>query len=76
MTGDGHTAYDGRPSDGYNSQCTDKAVEAYLFDLTLPAPGTECGQDQPAFPPPAATAPSSRAPKIVVAPHTRPLSLP
>jgi pimeloyl-ACP methyl ester carboxylesterase len=76
MTGDGHTAYDGDPTDGYNSECTDKAVEAYLFDLTLPAPGTECRQVQPAFPPPTASALGSRAPKIVVAPHTRPLPLP
>jgi pimeloyl-ACP methyl ester carboxylesterase len=79
MTGDGHTAYDGFPADGFNSQCTDTAVEAYLFDLTLPAPGTKCPQDQPAFP---AAAPAAKAlgtttsPKIVVAPHTRPLRLP
>ena len=26
MTGDGHTAYDGFPADGFNSECTDKAV--------------------------------------------------
>ena len=76
MTGDGHTAYDGDPGDGYNSQCTDKAVEAYLFDLTLPAAGTECRQDQPAFARPAVGALSSRAPKVAVEPHTRPLRVP
>jgi pimeloyl-ACP methyl ester carboxylesterase len=78
MTGDGHTAYDGDPRDGYNSQCADKAIEAYLFDLALPAPGTECRQDQPAFPPPPPTANplSRREPDIVVAPHTRPLPVP
>jgi pimeloyl-ACP methyl ester carboxylesterase len=76
MTGDGHTAYDGFPADGLNSECTDKAVEAYLFDLTLPAPGTKCRQDQPAFTPPLARALAATSPKIVVRPHTRPLRLP
>jgi pimeloyl-ACP methyl ester carboxylesterase len=78
MTGDGHTAYDGFPADGFNSACTDKAVEAYLFSLTLPAPGTKCAQDQPAFPAaaPAAKSLQAAAPKIVVAPHTRPLRRP
>jgi pimeloyl-ACP methyl ester carboxylesterase len=77
MTGDGHTAYDGDPADGYNSECTDKAVEAYLFTLALPPAGTKCKQDQPAFPP-AATAKSfsAAASRIEVAPHTRPLRLP
>ena len=42
MTGDGHTAYDGDPDDGYNSQCADAAVEGYLFTLALPAEGTKC----------------------------------
>jgi pimeloyl-ACP methyl ester carboxylesterase len=79
MNGDGHTAYDGRPGDGLNSACTDKAVEAYLFELVLPATGTTCGQDEPAFPPP--VAPGARGldtstPEIVVAPRTRPLKLP
>lgn len=75
MNGDGHTAYDGFPADGYNSECTDKAVEAYLFDLTLPAPGTECSQDLPAFPPPAAPAANAlgtQTPKLFVEPHARP----
>jgi pimeloyl-ACP methyl ester carboxylesterase len=79
MSGDGHTAYDGDPSDGYNSECADKAVEAYLFALTLPAPGTKCAQDQPAFPAPVATTKSLRAtskPKAIVARGTRPLRLP
>jgi hypothetical protein len=44
------------------NQCTDTAVEAYLFSLTLPAQGTKCAQDQPPFPAPAAAAKSlSRA---------------
>jgi pimeloyl-ACP methyl ester carboxylesterase len=79
MTGDGHTAYDGDPSDGYNSECTDKAVEAYLFELALPATGTRCRQDQPAFsvpPAAAATALEASRPKVVVAPYARPLNLP
>ena len=79
MTGDGHTAYDGDPSDGYKSACADKAVEAYLFELVLPAPGTDCKQDEPAFPAP--LSPGARGlptatSKVVVAPHTRPLVLP
>jgi pimeloyl-ACP methyl ester carboxylesterase len=82
MTGDGHTAYDGYPADGFNSQCTDQAVEAYLFDLTVPAEGTKCGQDWPDFlpPEPAQQAQALRAgaaePKVVIAPRTRPLRLP
>ena len=79
MTGDGHTAYDGYPADGYNSECTDKAVEAYLFDLALPAEGTRCGQDWPDFtaPEPAAkTLRAAAAKRVVIAPRTRPLLLP
>jgi hypothetical protein len=79
MTGDGHTAYDGVPEDGFNSECTDKAVEAYLFTLALPAQGTKCKQDQPAFPPPEATVMSlgaKAAPKVELAPRMRPLRLP
>jgi pimeloyl-ACP methyl ester carboxylesterase len=76
MAGDGHTAYDGDPADGYNSECADKAIEAYLLTLVLPAEGTICGQDQPAFSGPAAQALDTSSPKIVVAPHTRPLRLP
>jgi pimeloyl-ACP methyl ester carboxylesterase len=41
MDGDGHTAYGG------NSPCIDGAVDAYLEDGTLPAPGTVCQQDVP-----------------------------
>ncbi|MEA2303876.1 MAG: hypothetical protein QOH43_1156 [Solirubrobacteraceae bacterium] len=53
MAGDGHTAY------GRNSACIDTAVEAYLFDGTLPDAGTRCQQDVPFAQPqpqPAATA--------------------
>jgi pimeloyl-ACP methyl ester carboxylesterase len=49
MRGDGHTAYPG------NSQCIDQAVEAYLIDLTLPAPGTVCRQQVPFAQPEART---------------------
>ncbi|MDX6719370.1 MAG: hypothetical protein QOJ63_1624 [Solirubrobacteraceae bacterium] len=77
MTGDGHTAYDGYPADGYNSECTDKAVEAYLFGLVVPAEGTKCRQDQPAFPSANRSALGiASTPKIVVAPGTRPMRLP
>jgi pimeloyl-ACP methyl ester carboxylesterase len=88
MTGDGHTAYDGYPADGFNSACTDKAVEAYLFDVALPAEGTKCAQDWPDFstPAPAATTQTTAAKalrsskaaarKLVIAPGTRPLRLP
>jgi pimeloyl-ACP methyl ester carboxylesterase len=41
MRGDGHTAYAG------NSPCVDAAVEAYMNDGTLPAPGTKCTQNVP-----------------------------
>jgi pimeloyl-ACP methyl ester carboxylesterase len=41
MRGDGHTAY------GRNSPCIDEAVNAYLIDGTLPAPGTTCRQEVP-----------------------------
>ena len=34
--GDGHTAY------GSGSRCIDRAVDAYLLDGTMPAPGTVC----------------------------------
>jgi pimeloyl-ACP methyl ester carboxylesterase len=76
LDGDGHTAYDGDPSDGLNSPCIDTAVEAYLFDLEVPAPGTRCKQDQPAFPAPEQVSARrlAAAPKqLEVRPHTRPL---
>jgi pimeloyl-ACP methyl ester carboxylesterase len=46
--GDGHTAY------SRSGPCIDDAVNAYLFDLTLPEEGTVCAQD-PTFDPSAAT---------------------
>ena len=80
MKGDGHTAYDGYPADGYNSQCADAAVEAYLFDLAVPAEGTKCAQDYPDFRPPAAgsvqSLKSRPAAKLVIQRGTRPLRLP
>lgn len=41
MEGDGHASY------GRNSPCIDAATDAYLFDGTLPAPGTVCAQEVP-----------------------------
>jgi pimeloyl-ACP methyl ester carboxylesterase len=41
MQGDGHTAYGG------NSPCIDDAVDAYLLNGALPAPGTVCQQEVP-----------------------------
>jgi pimeloyl-ACP methyl ester carboxylesterase len=41
MRGDGHTAFGG------NSPCIDAAVEAYLEEGALPAPGTVCRQEVP-----------------------------
>jgi pimeloyl-ACP methyl ester carboxylesterase len=75
MDGDGHTAYGG------NSPCIDAAVEAYLDDGTLPAPGTRCTQDVPfAQPQPQAEAqqlaPDASAATqqhTVLAPHVKPV---
>jgi pimeloyl-ACP methyl ester carboxylesterase len=39
MDGDGHAAY------GRGSACLDEAVDAYLMELSVPAPGTTCRQD-------------------------------
>ena len=41
MVGDGHTAY------GNGSDCIDRAIEAYVNTLALPALGTKCRQDVP-----------------------------
>jgi pimeloyl-ACP methyl ester carboxylesterase len=54
MRGDGHTAYGG------NSRCIDRAVDAYLEDLVVPARGTTCRQEVP-FAAPQATAARARA---------------
>jgi pimeloyl-ACP methyl ester carboxylesterase len=69
MTGDGHTAY------GFGSACADQAIESYLFSLALPAEGTKCPQNLPAFPA-ARTLQALAASKVVIAPRTRPLFLP
>jgi hypothetical protein len=62
MRGDGHTAYPG------NSACIDRAVEAYLEDGTLPAPGTQCAQDVGfAAPQAQAQAPAAPAPAALAA---------
>ena len=55
MDGDGHTAYGG------NSACIDRATEAYLVDLTLPAEGTVCAQEVPFAAP--APAPAEAGPE-------------
>jgi len=44
MRGDGHTAYGG------NSACIDDAVDEFLNEGDLPAPGTTCRQQVDAFP--------------------------
>jgi pimeloyl-ACP methyl ester carboxylesterase len=66
MRGDGHTAYGG------NSPCIDAAVDAYLEDGTVPAPGTTCRQEvefaQPE--PEALRAPTAQRP--MVRPHMKP----
>ena len=74
MVGDGHTAYGG------NSACIDAAVEAYLFELVLPAPNTRCRQEVPfeaPAPAPEGQAQAQRAGVVprdpIVRPHVRPL---
>jgi pimeloyl-ACP methyl ester carboxylesterase len=69
MTGDGHTAY------GAGSDCADKAIEAYLVALAVPAEGTKCAQDLAPFPA-AQTLRAQSGAKVVVARGTRPLRLP
>ena len=54
MRGDGHTAYGG------NSPCIDDAVNAYLLEGDLPAPGTSCRQAVPFEQPPPAVAASAQ----------------
>ncbi len=76
MTGDGHTAYDGDPSDGYNSQCADLAIEAYLIAGTLPAAGTKCEQDAVPFPGAVQSLKAERDDRLVIRRGTRPLRLP
>jgi pimeloyl-ACP methyl ester carboxylesterase len=55
MRGDGHTAYGG------NSACIDDAVNAYVLQGTLPAPGTVCRQTVPFEQPQAATAMAAKS---------------
>jgi pimeloyl-ACP methyl ester carboxylesterase len=65
MRGDGHTAYGG------NSACIDEAVDAYLEDGAVPASGTTCRQTVPFEA--AAVSARSRAARVVIRPHMRPL---
>ena len=70
MRGDGHTAYPRQPAD-----CIDPAVEAYLNDGTLPAPGTSASRTCP-FVQPQETAQALKAPVLVnlqPRPHMKPL---
>ena len=69
MRGDGHTAYPG------NSPCIDAAVDAYLEERALPAPGTVCRQEVPfAAPAPAAVGGSqSQRANWPFLPHMRPM---
>jgi pimeloyl-ACP methyl ester carboxylesterase len=74
MRGDGHTAYGG------NSPCIDAAVEAYLEDAVVPAEGTSCRQDVPAFPAAVAAAARKRTPAARrllerIEPHVRPAAI-
>lgn len=66
MRGDGHTAFPG------NSPCIDVAVEAYLDEGTLPAPGTVCRQEV-AFEAPQVQALGRRRAERLLRPHTKPL---
>ena len=79
MTGDGHTAYDGVPADGYNSQCADLAVEAYLFDAHAARRGHEVRPGRRAVPGRrrrSAELRSTAATRLVIKPRTRPLRMP
>jgi pimeloyl-ACP methyl ester carboxylesterase len=70
MRGDGHTAYAGNSPD-----CIDPAVEAYINDGTLPAPGTSCKQEVP-FVQPQQTAQALKVSPLVnlqPRPHVKPL---
>jgi len=67
MRGDGHTAYNATNS----PTCINPAVEAYVNDVTLPAPGTQCRQVV-GFPAPAAVQ-AFAAPQVVkLRPHVAP----
>ena len=67
MRGDGHTAYNTTNS----PTCINPAVEAYVNDGTLPAPGTQCRQVV-GFPAPAAVQ-AFAAPQVVkLRPHVAP----
>ena len=69
MRGDGHTAYGG------NSACIDAAVDAYLEDGTLPAPGTVCRQQVPftGLPLTTARARSRTIDRPLLRPHYKPI---
>ena len=74
MTGDGHTAYDAPGG----SPCSDAAIEAYLFDRTVPPRARSASRTCPRSRPPA-TAKSLSASgrrKGLVQRGTRPLRLP
>ena len=66
MRGDGHTAY----SATQLAACISAAVEAYVNDVTLPAPGTQCRQAV-GFPAPAAVQAFAAVPQVVEAASAR-----
>jgi pimeloyl-ACP methyl ester carboxylesterase len=72
MRGDGHTAYRNNPT---NSDCINAAVEAYVNDATLPAPGTQCTQAI-AFTAPAPATATARALAKRAATQSRPHAAP
>jgi pimeloyl-ACP methyl ester carboxylesterase len=63
MNGDGHTAFTN------GSDCIDAAVVAYVVDLVLPAPGTQCDQNVPFPLPPPSEASTQAAAGGAVAHH-------
>ena len=67
MRGDGHTAYNATNS----PTCINPAVEAYVNDVTLPAPGTQCRQVVPFTAP--ASVQAFAVPQVVkIRPHVAP----
>jgi pimeloyl-ACP methyl ester carboxylesterase len=69
MRGDGHTAYGG------NSPCIDAAVDVYLEERMVPAPGTVCRQQVPFAVPaaPALGAMQAKRAKAILRPHAKPV---
>ena len=64
MRGDGHTAYGG------NSECIDRAVDAYFEQGVVPAEGTSCRQEVPF------EAPTERQARALASPEQAELAAP